>query len=31
VEGIHARYCSPLHRVDGYEYQKGSAALPPQM
>ena len=30
VEGIHARYCSPLQRVDGYAYKKGGAALPPQ-
>jgi hypothetical protein len=29
VEGIHVRYCQPLHRGDGYSYQKGSA-LPPQ-
>jgi 5-methylcytosine-specific restriction endonuclease McrA len=30
VEGIHIRYCRPLHRGDGYAYQKGEAALPPQ-
>ncbi len=31
VEGIHARYCTPLHRGDGYGYACGSpAALPPQ-
>jgi 5-methylcytosine-specific restriction endonuclease McrA len=29
VEGIHARYCSPIHRNDGYSYTKGEAALPP--
>lgn len=29
VEGIHARYCVPLHRADGYTYQRGKAALPP--
>jgi hypothetical protein len=30
VEGIHVRYCVPLHRKDGYDYQIGkSAALPP--
>jgi 5-methylcytosine-specific restriction endonuclease McrA len=29
VEGIHARYCSPLHRNDGYSYRKGKAVLPP--
>lgn len=23
VEGIHARYCVPLHRADGYAYQRG--------
>jgi 5-methylcytosine-specific restriction endonuclease McrA len=32
VEGIHARYCTPLHRGDGYGYAFGSlAALPPQV
>src|SRR5258708_37131298 len=33
VEGIHVRYCQPLHRGDGYTYQQqknGGAALPPQ-
>jgi 5-methylcytosine-specific restriction endonuclease McrA len=30
VEGIHARYCTPLHRKDGYSYSKGGAALPPR-
>jgi 5-methylcytosine-specific restriction endonuclease McrA len=29
VQGIHIRYCRPLHRADGYTYQKGEAALPP--
>jgi hypothetical protein len=29
VEGIHARYCAPLHRKDGYAYAQGKAALPP--
>jgi hypothetical protein len=29
VQGIHVRYCQPLHRGDGYAYTKG-AALPPQ-
>jgi 5-methylcytosine-specific restriction endonuclease McrA len=29
VQGIHIRYCRPLHRGDGYTYQKGAAALPP--
>lgn len=24
VQGIHARYCHPLHRSDGYSYQKGA-------
>ena len=31
VQGIHIRYCRPLHRADGYSYQKGEAALPPQL
>lgn len=30
VQGIHVRYCRPLHRADGYSYQKGGAALPPR-
>jgi 5-methylcytosine-specific restriction endonuclease McrA len=30
VQGIHIRHCRPLHRADGYTYQKGDAALPPQ-
>jgi hypothetical protein len=29
VQGIHVRYCRPLHRADGYTYQKGEAARPP--
>src|SRR5438105_1604120 len=29
VEGIHARYCAPIHRDDGYVYTQGQAALPP--
>ena len=30
VEGIHARYCHPLHRNDGYGYEyRKEAALPP--
>jgi 5-methylcytosine-specific restriction endonuclease McrA len=29
IQGIHVRYCQPLHRGDGYTYTKG-AALPPQ-
>ncbi len=30
VEGVHARYCSPIHRHDGYGYAYGKeAALPP--
>ena len=31
VEGIHARYCTPLYRKDGYAYSRGDAALPPQV
>jgi len=27
VQGIHYRYCRPLHRGDGYAYQRGEAAL----
>jgi hypothetical protein len=29
VQGIHIRYCQPLHRADGYTYKKGEAALAP--
>lgn len=31
VEGIHARYCLPIHRNDGYVYAQGNAALPRQV
>jgi 5-methylcytosine-specific restriction endonuclease McrA len=31
VEGIHARYCMPIHRDDGYGYTQGKAALSPQV
>jgi len=31
VEGIHARYCVPLHQKDGYAYSQRKAALPLQM
>jgi 5-methylcytosine-specific restriction endonuclease McrA len=32
IQGIHVRYCRPLHRGDGYTYtaQKGATTLPPQ-
>ena len=31
VQGIHVRYCQPIHRGDGYMYHHGRrAALPPQ-
>jgi hypothetical protein len=30
VQGIHIRNCRPLHRADGYTYQKGEAALLPR-
>jgi hypothetical protein len=29
IQGIHYRYCQPLHRGDGYAYAKGGA-LPPR-
>jgi 5-methylcytosine-specific restriction endonuclease McrA len=29
VQGVHLRHCRPLHRRDGYAYQKGEPALPP--
>jgi 5-methylcytosine-specific restriction endonuclease McrA len=29
VQGVHYRYCQPLHRADGYAYTKG-VALPPR-
>ena len=28
IQGIHYRYCRPIHRGDGYHYSKG-VALPP--
>jgi 5-methylcytosine-specific restriction endonuclease McrA len=28
VQGIHVRYCQPLHRGDGYAYTTGAALLP---
>jgi 5-methylcytosine-specific restriction endonuclease McrA len=31
VQGIHIRYCRPLHRGDGYTYQKGEATLTPKV
>jgi len=31
VEGIHMRYCTPIHRKDGYSYWQGEATLPPQV
>jgi 5-methylcytosine-specific restriction endonuclease McrA len=29
VQGIPIRYCRPLHRADGYTYEKGEAVRPP--
>jgi hypothetical protein len=29
VQGIPIRYCRPLHRADGYIYEKGEAVRPP--
>lgn len=29
IGGIAARYCTPIHRADGYTYLKGDAVLPP--
>lgn len=29
IQGISYRYCLPIHRLDGYSYQKGEAAFPP--
>lgn len=29
LQGIHVRYCRPLHRADGYSYQKGVCASSP--
>jgi hypothetical protein len=28
IQGIHYRYCQPLHRGDGYAYAKGGALSP---
>jgi 5-methylcytosine-specific restriction endonuclease McrA len=28
IQGIHFRYCRPLHRADGYTYTKGAASPP---
>lgn len=28
IQGIHYRYCQPLHRADGYTYTKGEASPP---
>jgi len=28
IQGIHYRYCLPLHRADGYAYTKGAASPP---
>lgn len=28
LQGIHFRYCKPLHRGDGYSYQKGERRFP---
>lgn len=30
LQGISHRFCSTLHRCDGYSYQKGTAAIPPR-
>src|SRR5260221_624814 len=29
VQGISHRSCTPIHRSDGYRYEKGEAAFPP--
>ena len=29
IQGIHYKYCRPLHRGDGYRYTKADAAFPP--
>ena len=29
VQDIHHRFCSMVHRCDGYRYMQGEAALPP--
>lgn len=31
VEGIHVRYCTPIHRSDGYSYAKGVPASSPDV
>lgn len=31
VEGIHVRYCTLLHRKEGYDYSIGGMALPPRV
>jgi hypothetical protein len=28
VQGISHRFCTPIHRSDGYRYEKGAAAFP---
>ena len=29
VQGISYRFCTPIHRIDGYSYGKGETAFPP--
>ena len=29
IQGVAARYCTPLHHADGYSYQKGERCFPP--
>jgi 5-methylcytosine-specific restriction endonuclease McrA len=31
VEGVHVRYCTPIHRKDGYSYAKGMPASSPSL
>ncbi|HET9920968.1 MAG TPA: RRXRR domain-containing protein [Ktedonobacteraceae bacterium] len=31
IQGIHVRYCHPLHRADGYSYQKGTCVSSPDL
>ena len=31
IQGIHVRYCRPLHRADGYSYQKGTCVSSPDL
>jgi 5-methylcytosine-specific restriction endonuclease McrA len=31
LQGVHYRHCHPLHRGDGYSYEKGAMALPSQL